>query len=824
MKFRKTLVGLCGLALLSAPISNVVQFAQPTTVFAEEAVEEAAPTYDFEYEEFTDGVTRFGLVSNPNDGPDITFSLDSGINILTEEVDGETYYFKDFNNNNELEVFEDWREDATTRAEAMSQAISIDQAAGLMLFSSHERDQAAGLTDDQKTYLENDDLRNVLHAGPNNSEDSVTWSNQFQAFVETLGSEEEPVIPVNFSSDPRSVAGNVTAYNADGADISRWPSNLGIAATFNPDVMEEFSVMSSEEYRALGITMALGPQIELATEPRWLRVDGTFGEDAQLSTDMTKAYINFSQSSYDDEGNDLGWGETSVAMMAKHYPGDGPGESGRESHTFEGKFAVFPGGNKQEHIDVFINGGLDLEGETGAVSSMMTSYSIQLDAEGNPLYGEEFEASAYNEDLVQDLRDTYDFDGILVTDWGVTGENTNTFGEMGSSYGHEGTTDAEKHFEIVKAGIDMFGGNNAKQPVLDAYDLWEEAYENGELEQSADERFRDSARRILTTFFNVGVFENPYLDLENSQEVLASEDKVEAGYQAQLDSVVMLKNSDNTIQAVEDAESYKDMTVYIPSTMRNPFDNVFGEGVPFAGPSLSVEVASEYFGEVITDTEITDEEGNVTGFEQPENLDNVDLVLVGMASPDNGDNFSNAGVEEDGSTYYPLSLQYRPYTADNEFVRETSIGGDILEDGSKENRSYFGNTSKISNEYDLDAVLNTKELVEASGADIPIIVAMEAKNPVVMSEFEADVDAIVVGFQISHNALFEVMLGLHEPQGLLPIQFPADMETVEEQLEDVAHDMTPYEDSDGNVYDFGFGLNYGGQIEDDRTSTYVTKE
>src|SRR5699024_3470558 len=241
----------------------------------------------------------------------------------------------------------------------------------------------------------------------------------------------------------------------------------------------------------------------------------------------------------------------------------------------------FPGGNEQEHIDVFINGGLDLEGETGAVSSMMTSYSIQLDAEGNPLYGEEFEASAYNEDLVQDLRDTYDFDGILVTDWGVTGENTNTFGEMGSSYGHEGTTDAEKHFEIIKAGIDMFGGNNAKQPVLDAYDLWEEAYENGELEQSADERFRDSARRILTTFFNVGVFENPYLDLENSQEVLASKDKVEAGYQAQLDSVVMLKNSDNTIQAVEDAESYKDMTVYIPSTMRNPFDNVFGEGVPF---------------------------------------------------------------------------------------------------------------------------------------------------------------------------------------------------------------------------------------------------
>ena len=305
MKFRRTLIGLCGLALLGAPIVNAVDTWNPTlSVSAQETTEETAPAYDFEYEEFTDGVTRFGLVTNPNDGPDITFSLDSGINILTEDVDGETYYFRDLNNNGELDVFEDWREDATTRAEALSQVISIDQAAGLMLFSSHERDQAAGLTDDQKTYLENDDLRNVLHAGPNNAEDTVTWSNQFQAFVETLGSEEEPIIPVNFSSDPRSVAGNVTAYNADGADISRWPSNLGIAATFNPEVMEEFSEMSSEEYRALGITMALGPQIELATEPRWLRVDGTFGEDARLSTDMTEAYINFSQSTYDDEGNE----------------------------------------------------------------------------------------------------------------------------------------------------------------------------------------------------------------------------------------------------------------------------------------------------------------------------------------------------------------------------------------------------------------------------------------------------------------------------------------------------------------------------------------
>src|SRR5699024_2810762 len=380
----------------------------------------------------------------------------------------------------------------------------------------------------------------VLHAGPNDVEATVKWANEMQAFVENLDN-GLPIIPVNFSSDPRSGAGDTTgAYNAAGEDISRWPSNLGLAATFNPETMQQFSVMSSAEYRAMGLTTALGPQIELATEPRWLRIDGTFGEDIDLSSDMAEAYANQSQSTYDEDGNDLGWGQDSINIMIKHFPGDGPGESGRESHSFEGKYGVYPGGNFDEHYSLFINSGLNLSGETGQVSAMMTSYSIQLDAEGNPIFGEDPVGSAYNEAMIGKLRDEDGFDGVLVTDWGVTRYNTEDNPERprGSAFGAEDKTESERHFLILKAGLDMFGGNNAKQPILDAYELWEEAYENGEVDQTADERFKESGKRIVRNTLLTGVFENPYLILEESQAVVASEDKVEAGYQAQLDSIV----------------------------------------------------------------------------------------------------------------------------------------------------------------------------------------------------------------------------------------------------------------------------------------------
>ncbi|WP_454728340.1 glycoside hydrolase family 3 N-terminal domain-containing protein [Cellulosimicrobium protaetiae] len=752
----------------------------------------------FTTREVTDGTTTFVVVDNPGDGPTLSYGADSAVELLTEEVDGQEYAFKDMNANGSLDTWEDWRETAQDRAAALSEELTIEQIAGLMLFSSHERSQADGLTDAQKEYLTDSHLRNVLHAGPSDVEATVTWANEMQAYAESLASADEPYVPVNFASDPRSTAGS-GGYNAEGADISRWPSNLGLAATFDVEHMDNFAEMSSAEYRALGITTALSPQIDLATEPRWLRVGGTFGEDVDQNTELAAAYVDGYQSTTGQEG----WGPESVNAMIKHWAGDGPGEGGREAHTDAGKYGVYPGGNFDAHTEAFL-GSLDS-------AAVMSAYSIALDGAGEPLFGERV-GTAYDDTRMNLLREENGYQGVVVTDWGVTTGVNDEGAVIATGWGAEDLTKEQRHYEILKTGHDMFGGNNDVAPVLAAHELWQADFEAGTNDVDADTRFRESGARILTMFFNPGLYENAYLDLDESTEILASDDKVDAGYAAQLDSVVLLKNDGETVTAA-DAEAWKDKTVYIPRNFNTGFASSFGPGEYTEGAGIDLEVAEQYFGTVVTDEAVMDADDKVTSYTAPD-LSDVDLVLVGMDSPDNGGTFSNIGHDVENDTWYPLSLQYRPYTADGANVRQTSISGDLLADGTRQNRSYFGNTSKIANESDLDAFERAVAAVEASGKDIPVVTVLKATNPIVPAEFEAASDAIVVGFGTSDQALLEVVLGLHEPQGRLPVQFPKDMDTVEAQQEDVAKDMTPYTDAAGNAYDYGFGLSYGGPITD----------
>ncbi|MHA7132865.1 glycoside hydrolase family 3 N-terminal domain-containing protein [Oerskovia turbata] len=757
--------------------------------------EEAKAGDAFTTREVTDGKTTFTVVTNPGAGPVLSYGKDSGVKLLSEEIDGKKSAFKDMNANGKLDTWEDWRKTTEERAAALSEELSIEQIAGLMLFSSHERSQVDGLTDGQKEYLTDSHLRNVLHAGPSDVEATVTWANEMQAYTESLATADEPYIPVNFASDPRSTAGS-GGYNADG-DISRWPSNLGLASTFNVEHMDNFAEMSSAEYRALGITTALSPQIDLATEPRWLRVGGTFGEDVDQNTELAASYVQ----GYQGTGGESVWGSESVNSMIKHWAGDGPGEGGRESHTDVGQYGVYPGGNFDAHTKAFL-GSLDS-------AAVMTAYSIALDGQGQPLFGERV-GTAYDDGRMDLLRKENNYQGVVVTDWGVTSSITDEGAMMGTAWGAADLTVDQRHYEILKTGHDMFGGNNKIEPVLAAHALWQADFEAGVNEIDADTRFRESGARILSMFFNPGLYENAYLDLDESKKVLASDEKVEAGYAAQLDSVVMVKNDGETVKA-SDAAAWKDKTVYIPRNYNTGFDGVFGPGEYIEGAGLDLEVAKEFFGNVVTDEAVTDADGKVTSYTAPD-LSEVDLVLVGMDSPDNGSNFTKAGRDAETGAWYPLSLQYRPYTADGENVRKTSIAGDIQADGTQENRSYFGATSRIANESDLDAFERAAAAVEASGKDIPVITVLKAINPVVPAEFEGKSDAIVVGFGTSDKALIEVALGLYEPQGRLPMQFPANMDTVEAQFEDVAKDMTPYTDAAGNAYDYGFGLNYSGPI------------
>jgi beta-glucosidase len=307
----------------------------------------------------------------------------------------------------------------------------------------------------------------------------------------------------------------------------------------------------------------------------------------------------------------------------------------------------------------------------------------------------------------------------------------------------------------------------------------------------------------------------------------------------------MLKNTNGIIHNAK--EGAPKMTVYIPRVFQAA--SAGRQPVPAsANPAFNLETARKYFN-VITDsipgklTGPADDKGNPTL--SPNDIIRAsaaavakcDFALVRITSPQNGNptymGFGGVTTEGKEYTYLPISLQYRPYTADSKAVRKESLGGDMTEvtetspDGygeqkslKKENRSYFGKTGIIRNESDLDLVLNTASLADK------VIVAVNVSNPLVFKEFENKVDAILIGFggdrsaYLPDKAFLEIIAGQAEPSGLLPFQMPSGMETVESQFEDVPRDMECHVDSNGNKYDFAFGLNWSGVIRDRRTAKY----
>ena len=206
------------------------------------------------------------------------------------------------------------------------------------------------LTDQQKAFLEQDRIRHVLVMKLESAGIAARWSNAIQQAAEEL----PWGIPVNVSSDPRHGASKAKAEFKSGAnDVSKWPEGLGIAATFSPEVCRQFGATIAKEYRALGITTALSPQIDLATEPRWMRFEDAFGAHPDQVTDLARLYCDGLQTT---PGTADGWGRESVCAMAKHWPGGGPCEAGRDAHYAFGKYAVYPGDSFPEPSEALYRG------------------------------------------------------------------------------------------------------------------------------------------------------------------------------------------------------------------------------------------------------------------------------------------------------------------------------------------------------------------------------------------------------------------------------------------------------------------------------------
>ena len=689
------------------------------------------------------------------------------------------------------------------RAKDLATKLSVEQIAGLMLYSSHQSIPSMGgglfpgatynekpfkesgskssdLSDQQKKFLSEDNLRAVLITTVESPEIAAIWNDNAQSLVEGMGLG----IPINISSDPRHSTDVLAEFNAGaGGKISMWPGSLGIAASFDPQLMKTFGTIAATEYRALGIATALSPQIDLGTEPRWGRFNGTMGENPSLTVDMARAYVDGFQTSDSSHMISGGWGYRSVNAMVKHWPGGGPEEGGRDGHFGYGMYAVYPGNNLKDHLRPFTEGAFRLSGPTGMAAAVMPYYTISYDVDKT---NNENVGNSYNKYIITDLlRGEYKYDGVVCTDWGVTNNVTAIDKFEGKCWGAEKLTIAERHYKILMAGVDQFGGNNDKSPVLEAYKMG--IREHGE--EFMRKRFEQSAVRLLRNVFRVGLFENPYLDPSESKATVGNPDFMKAGYEAQLRSVVMLKNNTKTLPVKGQ------LKVYMPKRFIPAGSNWFGVKTPerWVDP-MNPEVVGKYFKVV----------------DKPEE---ADIAIVSIDSPQTLTGYSQEDLKKGGNGYVPISLQYGKYTAVN--ARAVSIaGGSPLE--TVTNRSFKGKTVEIRNAFDLKMVTETR----AKMGKKPVIVIVNVANPLVFSEIEKSCDAILVHFGVQNQALMDIITGAAEPSALLPFQMPADMKTVEEQMEDVPGDMKCYTDANGNMYDFGFGLNWTGVIKDERVAKY----
>ena len=490
-----------------------------------------------------------------------------------------------------------------------------------------------------------------------------------------------------------------------------------------------------------------------------MRLEDTLGSDPEKVIPMVKAYCDGMQTT---EGSPDGWGADSVITMVKHWPGGGTGEGGRDAHYAYGCFAVYPAGQFAEHLRPFTEGAFRLDGPTGKAGAVMPYYTVSW------LEDHEKVGNSYNEYILKDLlREKYDYDGVVCTDWGITADPNPEIDSFGSRcYGVNELTEAERHLRIILNGVDQFGGNNRAEPVLEAWRIGEERCGADFME----ERMRLSAKRLLTGMFRVGLFENPYLDPAESERIVGNAAFVKAGLEAQARSAVLLRKGLLPLR--------EGIKVYVPTRKIRAHKNFMRFIDPESAPDpLDGFDCSPWF-------------------ERAETPEEADAAIVFMESPQS-DPYDPEDRKNGGNGYRPLMLQYREYTA-SEARAESIGGGDFREDFI--NRSYRGKTNRCFNEQDLDNLEETRRRMGGK----PVIVCMLMHNPTVPAEWESLADGIVVYFSCGRSVLMDILFGKRTAGGRLPYNLPKDMAAVEEHGEDEICGPEAYVCADGSVWQEGF--------------------
>jgi beta-glucosidase len=444
--------------------------------------------------------------------------------------------FKDLNRSGAVDSYEDWRLTPEARARDLVSRMTLEEKAGTMMHGTARGVGPMAMAGVGTTYdtaanralIDGAKVTSMITRLGGEPAALAAQNNALQEIAERtrLG------IPVTVSTDPRHHFQYVLGASVTEGQFSQWPETLGFAALGDTALMKRFGDVARQEYRAVGIHMALSPQADLATEPRWSRINGTFGEDADLAGRLVGAYVAGFQ--HGTRGVD----SVGVQTVVKHWVGYGAAKEGFDSHNYYGRFATFPGANFEYHVRPF------LPAFAANVAGVMPTYSI---LEGATWDGKPIEAvgAGFNHQLLTDLlRRRYRFHGIVLTDWAVTNDCEDrcrggapagqrpSFADLGMPWGVEDRSMRARFVQAVKAGVDQFGGTERADMLIDAVRA-------GELTEA---RLDSSVQRILTGKFALGVFENPYVEPSEAARRVGTDAFRSEALNAQRRALVLLEN------------------------------------------------------------------------------------------------------------------------------------------------------------------------------------------------------------------------------------------------------------------------------------------
>ncbi len=461
--------------------------------------------------------------------------------LLILEVDG--LKFKDHNRNGSLDVYEDWRVDAETRTQDLISQMTVREKIAQMQHPTFVPKSGGKVPKYLEKWATEENIGLVLVRELDSVENAAKTMNQVQEWAEAsrLG------VPIIVSMD--SVHGTSYVY---GATVT--PHNLGLAATRNVELVSKLADIARQEHIAIGTRMTLSPEADIATEPRWGRVMETFGEDAELVTEMVVAQVIGFQNGKD------GLGEDSIIACMKHFPGSGPQMDGIDMAPIVSDEETLEYHLKPYYAALEVN-----------VASIMPYYSSSI-------YLDMTTAALGSEAILQDLlREEMGFDGLIQTDWGMIWAVQQTRALFDGEISEEEAV----LVGVMEGQVDGIGGESIR-----LIDTMETLHGEGKI---TDEVLNAACRRVLLPKFQMGVFENPYCDVAYAVEYVGNDESRALNLQAARESMTLLKNDNNILPY--DSTGKK---ILVAGLRAGDMDSLCG-GWSSAQPGLTIEQALKQY-------------------------------------------------------------------------------------------------------------------------------------------------------------------------------------------------------------------------------------